>query len=348
MFKRLRGLFSNDLSIDLGTANTLIYVRGQGIVLNEPSVVAIRSERAPGGSRSIAAVGNDAKLMLGRTPGHITAIRPLKDGVIADFTVTEKMLQHFIHKVHETRYLRPSPRVLVCVPCGSTQVERRAIRESAAGAGARDVFLIEEPMAAAIGAGMSVSEASGSMVLDIGGGTTEVAVISLNGIVYSESIRIGGDRFDEAVINYVRRNYGTLIGEATAERVKHSIGSAYPGNEVTELEVRGRNLAEGIPRSFVLNSNEILEALQEPLSGIVGAVRTALEQTPPELGADVAERGMVLTGGGALLRDLDRLLMEETGIPVIIADDPLTCVARGGGRALEMLDEKGADVFASE
>ena len=238
--------------------------------------------------------------------------------------------------------------MLVCVPCGSTQVERRAIRESAAGAGARDVFLIEEPMAAAIGAGMPVSEASGSMVLDIGGGTTEVAVISLNGIVYSESIRIGGDRFDEAVINYVRRNYGTLIGEATAERVKHSIGSAYPGNEVTELEVRGRNLAEGIPRSFVLNSNEILEALQEPLSGIVGAVKTALEQTPPELGADVAERGMVLTGGGALLRDLDRLLMEETGIPVIIADDPLTCVARGGGRALEMVDEKGADVFAAE
>ena len=348
MLKRLRGLFSNDLSIDLGTANTLIYARGQGIVLNEPSVVAIRSERGPGGAKSIAAVGNDAKLMLGRTPGHINAIRPLKDGVIADFTVTEKMLQHFIHMAHENRFLRPSPRVLVCVPCGSTQVERRAIRESAAGAGARDVFLIEEPMAAAIGAGMPVSEASGSMVLDIGGGTTEVAVISLNGIVYSESIRIGGDRFDEAIINYVRRNYGTLIGEATAERVKHSIGSAYPGNEVTELEVRGRNLAEGIPRSFVLNSNEILEALQEPLSGIVGAVKTALEQTPPELGADVAERGMVLTGGGALLRDLDRLLMEETGIPVIIADDPLTCVARGGGRALEMVDEKGADVFAAE
>ena len=348
MFKRLRGLFSNDLSIDLGTANTLIYARGQGIVLNEPSVVAIRSERGPGGTKSMAAVGNDAKLMLGRTPGHITAIRPLKDGVIADFTVTEKMLQHFIHKAHENRFLRPSPRVLVCVPCGSTQVERRAIRESASGAGARDVFLIEEPMAAAIGAGMPVSEASGSMVLDIGGGTTEVAVISLNGIVYSESIRIGGDRFDEAIINYVRRNYGTLIGEATAERVKHSIGSAYPGNEVAELEVRGRNLAEGIPRSFVLNSNEILEALQEPLSGIVGAVKTALEQTPPELGADVAERGMVLTGGGALLRDLDRLLMEETGIPVIIADDPLTCVARGGGRALEMVDEKGADVFTAE
>ncbi len=348
VFKRLRGLFSNDLSIDLGTANTLIYGRGKGIVLNEPSVVAIRQERGPGGSKSIAAVGNDAKRMLGRTPGHITAIRPLKDGVIADFTVTEKMLQYFIHKAHENKILRPSPRVLVCVPCGSTQVERRAIRESAAGAGARDVFLIEEPMAAAIGAGMPVSEASGSMVLDIGGGTTEVAVISLNGIVYSESVRIGGDRFDEAVINYVRRNYGTLIGEATAERIKHEIGSAYPGNEVSEIEVRGRNLAEGIPRSFVLNSNEILESLQEPLSGIVSAVKTALEQTPPELGSDVAERGMVLTGGGALLRDLDRLLMEETGIPVLIADDPLTCVARGGGRALEMVDEKGADVFTFE
>jgi rod shape-determining protein MreB len=238
--------------------------------------------------------------------------------------------------------------VLVCVPCGSTQVERRAIRESAAGAGAREVFLIEEPMAAAIGAGMPVSEASGSMVVDIGGGTTEVAVISLNGIVYAESVRTGGDRFDEAIINYVRRNYGTLIGEATAERIKHQIGSAYPGTEVTEIEVRGRNLAEGIPRSFMLNSNEILESLQEPLTNIVGAVKTALEQTPPELGSDVAERGMVLTGGGALLKDLDRLLMEETGIPVIIAEDPLTCVARGGGRALEMMDEKGVDVFASE
>ncbi|MEM7408109.1 MAG: rod shape-determining protein [Pseudomonadota bacterium] len=348
MFKRLRGLFSNDLSIDLGTANTLIFARAQGIVLNEPSVVAIRQERGAGGSKSIAAVGNDAKLMLGRTPGHITAIRPLKDGVIADFRVTEKMLQYFIQKAHENRFMRPSPRVLVCVPCGSTPVERRAIRESAQGAGAREVYLIEEPMAAAIGAGLPVSEASGSMVLDIGGGTTEVAVISLNGIVYSESVRIGGDRFDESIINYVRRNYGTLIGEATAERIKHEIGSAYPGNEVAEIEVRGRNLAEGIPRSFVLNSNEILESLQEPLSGIVSAVKTALEQTPPELGADVAERGMVLTGGGALLQDLDRLLMEETGIPVVIADDPLTCVARGGGRALEMVDEKGVDVFATE
>lgn len=348
MFKRLRGLFSNDLSIDLGTANTLIYVRGKGIVLNEPSVVAVRQERGAGGAKTIAAVGSHAKAMLGRTPGNINAIRPLKDGVIADFTVTEKMLQYFIGEVHESKFLRPSPRVLVCVPCGSTQVERRAIRESAAGAGAREVYLIEEPMAAAIGAGLPVSEASGSMVLDIGGGTTEVAVLSLNGIVYSESVRTGGDRFDEAIINYVRRNYGTLIGEATAERVKHEVGAAYPGNEVAEIEVRGRNLAEGVPRSFVLNSNEILEALQEPLTGILSAVKTALEQTPPELGADVAERGMVLTGGGALLRDIDRLLMEETGIPVIIADDPMTCVARGGGRALEMVDEKDLDLFVPE
>jgi len=342
------GMFSNDLSIDLGTANTLIYVRDQGIVLDEPSVVAIRQDRGPGGPKSIAAVGAEAKAMLGRTPGNITAIRPLKEGVIADFTVTEKMLQHFIHKVHEARFFRPSPRVLICVPCGSTQVERRAIKESAAGAGAREVYLIEEPMAAAIGAGMPVNEARGSMVLDIGGGTSEVAVISLNGIVYSSSVRIGGDRFDEAIINYVRRNYGTLIGESTAERIKQQIGSAYPGAEMKELEVKGRNLAQGIPRSFTLNSNEILEALQEPLAGIVGAVKIALEQTPPELGADVAERGIVLTGGGALLRDLDRLMMEETGLPVMVADDPLTCVARGGGRALELLDERGGDVFAVE
>jgi rod shape-determining protein MreB len=348
LLKSLFGMFSNDLSIDLGTANTLIYVRGQGIVLNEPSVVAIRQDRGPGGPKSIAAVGAEAKLMLGRTPGNITAIRPLKDGVIADFTITEKMLQHFIHKVHEARFFKPSPRVLICVPCGSTQVERRAIRESAAGAGAREVYLIEEPMAAAIGAGMPVDEARGSMVLDIGGGTSEVAVISLNGIVYSSSVRIGGDRFDDAIINYVRRNYGTLIGEATAERIKHAIGSAYPGNEVSELEVKGRNLSQGIPRSFTLNSNEILEALQEPLAGIVGAVKTALEQTPPELGADVAERGIVLTGGGALLQDIDKLLMEETGLPVVVADDPLTCVARGGGRALELFDERGGDVFTVE
>lgn len=347
MFRKLRGMFSKDISIDLGTANTLVYVRGEGIVLNEPSVVAIRQD---GGNnqRKVMAVGIEAKRMLGRTPGNISAIRPMKDGVIADFFVTEKMLQHFIHKVHENRFLRPSPRVLVCVPCGSTQVERRAIRESAMGAGSRDVFLIEEPMAAAIGAGMPVEEARGSMVVDIGGGTTEVAVISLSGIVYSQSVRIGGDRFDEAIISYVRRNYGSLIGESTAERIKHEIGAAFPGTEVRELEIRGRNIAEGIPRSFTLNSNEVLEALQEPLSGIVGAVRAALEQTPPELAADIAEQGMILTGGGALLRHLDRLLTEETGLPVVVAEDPLTCVARGGGRALEILDDFGGDFLLKE
>ncbi|MFW6349333.1 MAG: rod shape-determining protein [Thiohalospira sp.] len=348
MLGRFRGLFSNDISIDLGTANTLIYVRGKGIVLDEPSVVAIRQDRGPGGPKAIAAVGLDAKRMLGRTPGNIVAIRPMKDGVIADFTVTEKMLQHFIRKVHEARFFKPSPRVLICVPCGATQVERRAIRESAAGAGAREVYLIEEPMAAAIGAGMPITEAQGSMVLDVGGGTSEIAVLSLNGIVYSSSVRVGGDRFDEAIINYVRRKYGSLIGDATAESIKQEIGSAYPGSEVREFEVRGRNLAEGVPRSITLNSNEILEALQEPLSGIVEAVKTALEQTPPELGADIAERGMVLTGGGALLHDLDRLLMEETGLPVLVADEPLTCVARGGGRALEMMDEYDGELFSLE
>ena len=348
MFSRLRGLFSNDLSIDLGTANTLIYARGKGILLNEPSVVALRKGPDHSNHRSIAAVGTEAKRMLGRTPGNITAMRPLKDGVIADFTVTEKMLQYFIHKVHGNRYLNPSPRVLVGVPCGSTQVERRAIRESASGAGARGVYIIEEPLAAAIGAGLPVSDPSGSMVLDMGGGTSEVAIISLNGIVYADSVRIGGDRIDDAIVNYVRRNYGTLIGEATAERIKHTIGCAYPGNEVREMEVRGRNLAEGLPRSFSLNSNEILEAIQEPLSGIITAVKTALEKTPPELAADVSERGMVLTGGGALLRDIDRLLQEETGIPVIVAEDPLTCVARGGGRVLELIDELGPEVLSLE
>jgi rod shape-determining protein MreB len=258
------------------------------------------------------------------------------------------MLRYFIEKVHQSKLLRPSPRILICVPCGSTQVERRAIRESAAMAGAREVYLIEEPMSAAIGAGLPIDEASGSMVLDIGGGTSEVAIIAINGIVYSNSVRIGGDRFDEAIINYVRRNYGTLIGEATAERIKLEIGTAYPGSEVMEIEVRGRNLAEGVPRSFSLNSNEILEALQEPLSGIVGAVKMALEQTPPELGSDVASRGIYLTGGGALLKDIDRLLAEETGLPIHIADDPLTCVARGGGMVLEMLDKKGLSTFSLE
>ena len=348
MLRTLRGFFSHNMSIDLGTANTLIYLPGVGVVLNEPSVVAIRTERGAGGGKTVVAVGLDAKPMSGKAPNNITVIRPLRDGVIADFHVTEKMLQHFIHKVHKNKFLRPSPRVLVCVPCGSTQVERRAIRESALGAGAREVYLIEEPMAAAIGAGMPVDQATGSMVVDIGGGTTEVAIISLSGVVYAASARVGGDRFDESIVNYVRRNYGTLIGEATAERIKQEIGTAFPGNEVREIEVRGRNLAEGIPRSFILNSNEILEALQEPLSGIVGAVRLALEQAPPELAADIAERGLVLTGGGALLRDLDRLLIEETGLPVIVAEDPLTCVARGGGRALEMMDEHGTDFLSTE
>src|SRR5690554_5167287 len=345
MFKRLRGLFSSDLSIDLGTANTLIYVRGRGVVLDEPSVVAIRQS---GNMRSVAAVGGDAKRMLGRTPGNITAIRPMKDGVIADFTVTEQMLQHFIRKVHQSTFLTPSPRVLVCVPCMSTQVERRAIKESAEGAGAREVFLIEEPMAAAIGAGLPVEEAQGSMVVDIGGGTSEIAIISLNGIVYSESIRVGGDRFDEAIIGYVRRHYGSLIGEATAERIKEEIGCAYPGGELREIDVRGRNLAEGIPRSFTLNSHEILDALQETLASIVAAVKNALEQSPPELASDIAERGLVLTGGGALLRDLDKLIAEETGLPVIVAEDPLTCVARGGGKALEMIDQHTFELLSSD
>jgi len=346
MFKKIRGMWSTDLSIDLGTANTLIYVPGKGVVLDEPSVVAIRIDKA--GQKSIAAVGVEAKRMLGRTPGNIIATRPLKDGVIADFEITEKMLQHFIRKVHDNSLLRPSPRVLICVPCGSTQVERRAIKESAYGAGAREVFLIEEPMAAAVGSGMPVGEARGSMVVDIGGGTTEVAIISLNGVVYSESVRIGGDHFDDAIIDYIRRHYGTVIGEATAEKIKHSIGTAFPGDKVLEIDVRGRNLAEGIPRRFTINSNEILEALQEPLAGIIRAVKGALEQAPPELASDISEQGMVLTGGGALLRELDRLFMEETGLPVIIAEDPLTCVARGGGLALEEFDDHGGDLFSYE
>ncbi len=345
MLKRIRGIFSSDLSIDLGTANTLIYVRDQGIVLDEPSVVAIRVHN---GQKTIEAVGVEAKRMLGRTPGNITAIRPLKDGVIADFQVTEKMLQYFIAKVHKHSFIRPSPRVLVCVPCKSTQVERRAIRESCLSAGAREVRLIEEPMAAAIGAGLEVDAASGSMVVDVGGGTTEIAIISLNGIVYSDSVRIGGDRFDEAIVSHVRRAYGSLIGDATAERIKQEIGCAFSGSELREIDVRGRNLAEGIPRSFTLNSDEILEALQEPLANIVQAVKRALEQSPPELAADIAEKGIVLTGGGALLRDIDRLLAEETGLPVVIADEPLTCVARGGGRAMEIMDRHHLDLVSTE
>ena len=345
MLKKLRGVFSNDLSIDLGTANTLIYVRDKGIVLDEPSVVAIRIHN---GQKTIEAVGTEAKRMLGRTPGNITAIRPLKDGVIADFQVTEKMLQHFIAKVHESRFIRPSPRVLVCVPCMSTQVERRAIRESALSAGAREVRLIEEPMAAAIGAGLDVEEASGCMVVDVGGGTTEIAIISLNGIVYRDSVRVGGDRFDEAIVSHVRRRYGSLIGDATAEKIKMEVGCAFGGSDLREIDVRGRNLAEGVPRSFTLDSDEILESLQDPLSSIVQAVKSALEQSPPELAADIAESGIVLTGGGALLRDLDRLISEETGLPVIVAEEPLTCVARGGGRAMEYMDRRTIDLLSTE
>ena len=347
MFSFVSKYFSTDLAIDLGTANTLIYVKGKGIVLDEPSVVAIRQEGGPNGKKVIQEVGLATKQMLGRTPGNITAIRPMKDGVIADFTVTEQMLKQFIKKVLDSRLFSPSPRIIICVPCGSTQVERRAIRESALGAGASEVYLIEEPMAAAIGAGLPVSEASGSMVVDIGGGTTEVGVISLGGMVYKGSVRVGGDKFDEAIINYIRRNYGMLIGEPTAEAIKKSIGSAFPGSEVKEMEVKGRNLSEGVPRSFTISSNEILEALTDPLNQIVSSVKNALEQTPPELGADIAERGMMLTGGGALLRDLDRLLAEETGLPVLVAEDPLTCVVRGCGMALERMERLGA-IFTSE
>ncbi|MEE2821333.1 MAG: rod shape-determining protein [Pseudomonadota bacterium] len=345
MFKAIRGLFSNDISIDLGTANTLIYVKGKGIVLDEPSVVAIRTV---GTQRSVAAVGIEAKRMLGRTPGNIVAIRPLKDGVIADFHVTEKMLQLFISKVHENSMIRPSPRVLVCVPAQSTQVERRAIKESALGAGAREVYLIEEPMAAALGAELPVDDASGSMVVDVGGGTTEIAIISLNGIVFSESVRIGGDRFDEAIVGYVRRRFGTLIGDSTAERIKQDIGTAVITKDEQEIDVRGRNLAEGIPKQLTLKSNQIQEALSEPLAQITAAVKNALEQSPPELASDIAERGIVLTGGGALLKGLDEMLAAETGLPVLIADDPLTCVARGGGKALELIDRASFNLFNSD
>ncbi|MDR0250610.1 MAG: rod shape-determining protein [Burkholderiales bacterium] len=340
--------FSSDLAIDLGTANTLVYMRGKGVVLDEPSVVAIRQEGGAHGKTAIQAVGFAAKQMLGRTPGNIQAVRPMKDGVIADFHVTEKMLKEFIKKALQSRFqFFPNLRIIICVPCGSTQVERRAIRESAIEAGASKVHLIQEPMAAAIGANLPISEATGSMVVDIGGGTTEVGVISLGGMVYSGSVRVGGDRFDEAIVNYIRRNYGMLIGEMTAEEIKKRIGSAFPGSEVREMEVKGRNLAEGVPRSFTVSSNEILEALSDPLNSIVSAVKSGLERTPPELGADIADRGMVLTGGGALLRDLDRLLMEETGLPVIIADDPLTCVVRGCGQAIEDIDKLSA-LFSSD
>jgi rod shape-determining protein MreB and related proteins len=285
--------------------------------------------------------------MLGRVPYSIEAIRPMKDGVIADFTMTEQMLKHFIRSIHDKSFLRPSPRIIICVPCGSTQVERRAIRESALAAGASAVYLIEEPMAAAIGAGLPVADACGSMVVDIGGGTTEVGIISLGGMVYKGSVRIGGDKFDEAIVNYIRRSYGMLIGDQTAEILKKQIGAAYPSAEYKEMEVTGRNLAQGIPQSFTVSTTEILEALNEPLNGLVTAIKIALENTPPELSSDIADRGIVLTGGGALLKDLDKMISEETGIPVILADEPLTCVVRGCGMALERL-EGLASIFTSE
>ena len=346
-FKYFNQWYSTDLAIDLGTANTLIYAKGQGVVLNEPSVVAIQHIAGVSGKKNVIAVGREAKSMLGRVPYSIEAIRPMKDGVIADFTITEQMLKHFIRSIHAKSFLRPSPRIIICVPCGSTQVERRAIRESALAAGASEVYLIEEPMAAAIGAGLPVADACGSMVVDIGGGTTEVGIISLGGMVYKGSVRIGGDKFDEAIVNYIRRGYGMLIGDQTAENLKKQIGVAYPSAEYKEMEVTGRNLAQGIPQSFTVSTTEMLEALAEPLNGLITAIKIALENTPPELSSDIADRGIVLTGGGALLKDLDKMISEETGIPVILADEPLTCVVRGCGMALERL-EGLASIFTGE
>ena len=343
MFNLFKG---QNLSIDLGTANTLIYMDGK-VVLNEPSVVALRNEKGVSES-TVIAVGQEAKNMLGRTPGAIEAIRPMKDGVIADFKVTEKMLQFFMKKVLKSGFFSPSPKVLICVPCGATQVERRAIKESAVGAGARDVYLIEEPMAAALGAGMPIEEASGTMVLDIGGGTTEVAIISLNGIVYSDSLRCGGDLFDEAIVKFVRRVYGIIIGDATAEQIKEEVGSAFESKIVKKIEFRGRDVAKGLPVSFEISNSEILEALSEPLSMIINCLRTALEQTPPELSSDIAQNGLVITGGGALLEGIDKLINNQTNLPVSIADDPLTCVARGGGIALDMINQLDMGFLAAE
>lgn len=332
---KLFGLFSSDLAIDLGTANTLVYVKGKGIVCAEPSVVAVQKDSK--GMKKVLAVGREAKEMLGRTPGNIEAIRPMKDGVIADFEITEAMLRYFIRKVHNRKNL-VRPRIIICVPFGITEVERRAVRESAQCAGAREVYLIEEPMAAAIGAGLPVTEATGNMIVDIGGGTTEVAVISLAGIVFSQSVRVAGDKMDEAIIQYIKRKYNLLIGERTAEMVKIAIGNAYPNGEVKTLEIKGRDLVAGVPRVMPVNSDEIREAIAEPVNAIVEAVRIALEKTPPELAADIMDKGIVLTGGGALLKNLDVLIREETGLPVSIGDDPLSAVVLGTGRALDELD----------
>jgi len=333
MFSKLTGFLSADMAIDLGTANTLVYVEGQGIVLNEPSVVAISSWK---GKKQVLAVGEEAKLMLGRTPGNIEAIRPLRDGVIADFEIAEEMIKHFIRKVHNRRSFA-SPQVIVCVPSGSTAVERRAIQESAESAGARRVFLIEEPMAAAIGAGLPVTEPTGSMVVDVGGGTTEVAVLSLGGIVYSRSVRVGGDKMDESIIAYVRRNHNLLLGESSAERIKQNIGTACPPEDGNgqSLDIKGRDLMNGVPKEIVVTQRQIAESLAEPVGAIIDAVKVALENTAPELAADIVDKGIVLTGGGALLGNLDFVLRHATGLPVSIADEPLSCVVMGTGRCLE-------------
>ncbi len=337
VFNWLYKFFSSDMAIDLGTANTVIYVRGKGIVLSEPSVVAIQKEYR--GGKRVLAVGKDAKEMLGRTPGSIVAVRPMKEGVIADFQITEEMIRYFIRKVHNSSML-VRPRIMVCIPYGITQVEKRAVKEAAEGAGGREVYLIEEPMAAAIGAGLPITEPSGNMVIDIGGGTTEVAIIALAGIVYAHSVRVAGDKMDQSIVNYIKQKYNLLIGERTAEQIKIQLGNAYPDEDFdeTEIEVKGRDQVAGVPRVVKIKAREVREALQEPLKVIVEAVRLALERTPPELSADIVDRGIVLTGGGALLRGLDVLLREETGLPVLAAEDPLNCVVRGSGKALEELD----------
>jgi rod shape-determining protein MreB len=329
------GLFSNDLAIDLGTANTLIYQKGQGIVCNEPSVVAVQNDSS--GRKRVVAVGQEAKSMLGRTPESISAIRPVKDGVIADFEVTEQMLRHLMRKVHNRRTL-VRPRIIICVPHGITEVEKRAVRDSAESAGAREVYLIEEPMAAAIGAGLPVTEACGSMILDIGGGTTEIAVISLKGIVFSRSIRMGGDAMDEAIANYVKRKYNMLIGERTAEQIKIAVGSVSPSGQNLSVEVRGRDLVHGVPKSVVVSEEEVAEALVEPINQVLELVRVALEKTPPELSSDIVDRGITLAGGGALLRNLDQLISKHTGLPVVLVDDPLSAVVIGSGAVLDQLE----------
>jgi rod shape-determining protein MreB len=335
IFDWLYGLFSNDLAIDLGTATTLIYVKGKGIVSCEPSVVAV--QRDPRGDQRVLAVGREAKEMLGRTPGNIHAIRPLRDGVIADFEITEAMLRYFIARAHNRRTL-VKPRIIICVPFGITEVEKRAVKESAESAGAREVYLIEEPMAAAIGAGLPITEPSGNMVVDIGGGTTEVAVISLAGIVYSQSVRVGGDKMDEAILAYMKRKYNLAIGEQTAERIKMTIGNAYPLEQQLTMEVKGRDMVAGVPKTVTVNSDEMREALSEPLNAIVEAVLLALERTPPELAADIVDKGVVITGGGALLKHIDVLLREETGLPVMVCDDPISAVVLGSGKTLDHIE----------